>query len=504
MDFNRAKLLYRLISRNQRLADRRHPMFERNMVMKVFIYIFVAAWAVYLFCLGIIFFFIFKDSNLDAYDWINGGMVYFLAIDFFLRFGLQETPAQDVRPYKLLNIPTNFLLNVFLLRLGLRAYNAFWFFFLVPFAFLAVPPLFGFSGFIGFLLGWWLMFVFNSYWYLIWRTFINQRVYTVVIPILVYVALIYFGIFFDEHSQWLFYATLHLGREFIELNPLSFVLVFAAIVLMFFLNRKIQLHYVYKEISKDDKVKKVKSQEMKFLNRFGEIGEYIKLEIKSTVRNQVVRKQFLFGAFYMFMLCALFAFSDVYDDSPFMKIFICIYCFACLGTMTLTNIMCMEGNYMDGLMSRKESVFSLLKAKYYFNCMMMIFPLCSVIMPIVEDKLTVVTALGCMFFSTGVIFPFLFQLAVYNNNTIHLNEKLTRSGRSTKAQMIFSSVALFVPMGFMYMLMLILSESVASIVMLVIGVAGTFLHSVWLRHIYRRFMKRRYVNMAGFRDSRQL
>ncbi len=504
MYLNRVKLLYRLISKNQRIANRRHPMFERNMVFKVLTYFFVAFWAVYLAVLGIAFFFIFDGTNREAFDWINGGMIFILSIDFFLRFIMQETPAQEVKAYKLMPIPMNFLFNVFLVRSGLRGYNFFWFFFLVPFGFLAVPSFFGFSGLIGFLIGWWLMFVLNSYWYLFWRTWINQHTYILVAPVLCCAALIYFGIFFDEQCPWLFYATLRLGRGFVSFHPLSFVLVLIAIIPMFVVNKRILRHFVYQEISKDDKVKKVKSQEMRFLNRFGEIGEYIKLEIKSTIRNQVVRKQFLFGAFYMFLLCALFAFSDVYDNSAFMKIFICIYCFACLGTMTLTGIMCVEGNYIDGLMSRKESVLSLLKAKYYFNCMMMIFPLLSVIMPIVEGKLTVVTALGCLFFSMGVVFPFLFQLAVYNNNTIHLNDKLTRSGRSTKTQMIFSSVALFVPIFIMYLLMSLFSENIASVIMLVIGFIGTAMHPLWLRNIYRRFMKRRYINMVGFRDSRQV
>jgi hypothetical protein len=37
--------------------------------------------------------------------------------------------------------------------------------------------------------------------------------------------------------------------------------------------------------------------------------------------------------------------------------------------------------------------------------------------------------------------------------------------------------------------------------MLGVGLAGTLLHPVWLRNIYMRFMKRRYTNMMGFRDT---
>ena len=124
-------------------------------------------------------------------------------------------------------------------------------------------------------------------------------------------------------------------------------------------------------------------------------------------------------------------------------------------------------------------------------------------MPIFEGKLSVLEAVACLFFTTGVIFPFLFQLAVYNNTTLHLNEKLTKSGRSTKIQTIVSLAALFVPMFVMYVLITLLNTEIASSIMLLIGLAGTLFHPLWLRNIYMRFMKRRYINMAGFRDTMQ-
>ncbi|MBQ8736324.1 MAG: hypothetical protein IJY78_00615 [Bacteroidaceae bacterium] len=503
MDLKHALLLYSLISKNQRLADKRHPMFEKNLAMKIFVGIFIAFWAVYLFAFGILFYFIFEDTNYEAFDWINGGMIFFVTIDFFLRFGMQETPAQDIKCYKLLPISENFLLDVFLFRIGVRAYNLFWFFFLLPFGFLSVPEVYGFTGLLGYLIGWWLVFVLNSYWYLIWRTFINKSIFTIIIPVLVFAALIYFGIFHNEDNTWLFDFCLHVGRCFVNFDILSFLTIIAIIISLFFVNRYIQSQFIYSEISKSEEVTKVKTNEMSFLDRFGVVGEYVKLEIKSTIRNKVIRKQFLFGVIYMLLFSVLFAFTDVYDGVPFMKCFICMYCFACLGVMTLTNVMCMEGNYMDGLMSRKESVLSLLKAKYLFNSLLTLLPLIFAIMPMIEGKVTFVELLGCMFFTTGVVYPFLFQLAVYNNTTIHLNEKLTKSGRSTKMQTLFSSLALFVPMLVMFLLITFLSENIAGFVMFVIGLIGTIIHPLWLRNIYNRFMKRRYTNMSGFRDTRQ-
>ncbi|MBQ9641442.1 MAG: hypothetical protein IJV06_07765 [Bacteroidaceae bacterium] len=500
MNLQQAKTFYVLLSRNQRLRDRRHPMFEKNMAMRVFGYIFVAFWAVYLMMLGFVSYQMFDGGAMEAFDVVDGGMIFILALDFLLRFFMQETPAQDIKPYKLVPIPTRFLLNVFLLRMGLRIYNFFWFFFLIPFGLFAVVKYYGFIGLLSYLLGWWFLFVVNSYWYLLCRTFVNRNVYFFLVPLLVYAVLIFFGIFGSQ--PWLFNASVWVGRLFVTCSPLMYGLFFAVVTPLFLLNRKLQKASIYAEISKAEKVVKVKSREMHALDRFGEVGEYLKLEIKSTMRNSVIRKQFLTGFYCMLLFCLLFAFTDVYDTVPFMRIYICVYCFSCIGVMTLTVIMCAEGNYIDGLMSRKESILSLLKAKYYFNCALMLVPLLISLFPIVKGKMTVIDALGCMFFTSGMVMPFLFQLAAYNDSTINLNQRLTKGGHSTKAQMLFSSVALFLPMLVMYALVSFWDEQTASLTMMVIGIVGTALHPLWLRNIYGRFMKRRHAIMDGFRNSR--
>jgi len=510
MDLQRTLLLYKLISKNQRLQDRRHPMFEKNMAMKVFGYVVAAFWAVYLMVFGVSFYYLFEGGALESFDMIDGGLILFLAVDFFFRFGMQETPAQNVKQYRLMPISTNFLLNTFLARMGLRLYNLFWFFFFVPFSLLAIPQFYGISGMIGYLIGIWLLFVINGYWYLIWRTLINKHWWYVIAPLIFYGVMIYFGLIDDEYTQklWgegntqpLFYGSLNLMRWACQWNPLSFLILIATIIPLFLINRVMQGRAVYFEISKTDEVKKVKSRDFKFLDKFGEIGEYLKLEIKSVMRNAVVKKQFISAFICMIIFNSIFSFTDVYD-AAFMRVYILVYCFSCLGVMMLTSVMCPEGNYIDGLMSRKESVLSLLKAKYFFNCMLTLIPLLFCIMPIIKEKITVIEALGCLFFTTGCVFPFLFQLAVYNDSTINLNAKITKAGTNTKAQMLFSIAGLFVPMIVMYVLMLCFSKNVAAWCMFVMGLTGTALFPVWLRNVYDRFMKRRYKNMDGFRNSR--
>ena len=184
-----------------------------------------------------------------------------------------------------------------------------------------------------------------------------------------------------------------------------------------------------------------------------------------------------------------------------MQSFICLYDYIILGMTTLVCIMCYEGNYIDGLMSRRESIYELLRAKYYFNTLLLLLPLLIVMPLIVMGKVSLWMHLGYMFLTAGVLYPIIFQMAVYNNNTLPLNQKITGKQANTMQQII-SVVILFLPIGLEKLCVLALGDVWGYVLMIAIGVAGMAMHKLWLRNVYNRFMQRRYVNMEGFRSSR--
>ncbi len=490
--------IYKLISRNERLAIRRHPLVEQNRFMKVFVYIFTAFWAVYLMFFG------FGVGHIDGlsyeiFDVLDGCMVFFLAFDFLIRMTFQDTPAHRVKPYKLMPIPQQTAIDVFIVRIMSGGYNLFWLFFWIPFSFFAVRNFYGWGGFFAFNIGWVLLYSMNGLWFLLWMTKARKNAFIYVFPYLIYAALAFTGVI---GAEWLFNACIWLGRTFCTVNPLGFMIVLVLIALLFAFNRRLQNRCVYDEISNVESVKSVKANELNWLGRFGSIGEYLKLEIKSMKRNKVVRKSFLVGLFCVLMFSILFAFTDVYDNSVFMECFICVYCFACMGTITLTNIMCPEGNYIDFLMSRKESVFYLLKAKYYYNCVLLLLPFLFSLLPVFNEKILFMEVLGCMLFVAGCVFPFLFLQAVYNRQTMPLNVQMIAKGRNSKNQFFVSMAALFIPMILMTVLLNVFNRETASIVMAGTGLTGVLLSDLWLKSIYRGFMRHRYVNMEGFRQTR--
>lgn len=130
----------------------------------------------------------------------------------------------------------------------------------------------------------------------------------------------------------------------------------------------------------------------------------------------------------MLMFSLLLAFTEVYD-SGFMTSFICVYNFAALGIMTLGQVMSAEGNYLDGLMSRKESIYNLLRAKYYLNCLILLVPFLILTIPVAKGKISLLMVTSYMLFTSGFIFAILLQLAVYNKKTMPLNANVMRGNK---------------------------------------------------------------------------
>lgn len=491
--------LYKLLRYNQQLKDKRHPMFDRNRFMKFLAWFMFAYYAALMLLMGVMMPLGMRGQHTAAYHILDSGFFYILITDFWCRFALQETPAQQARDYSLLPIRRSFLMHTYLCRSMLSWGNLFWGFFLVPFGMIAVMPLLGFWAFVGWITGYWLLIVANSLMYQFVRALCMKHMMWFLVPLALHAGLVCLCTIPDTNVLRI--PCIHFMNAFAHWNILPFLAIIAIIAFWYWANYRLQSGMVYNEVAKKEEVELKHATQFSFLNRYGALGEYLKMEIKLRMRNKQVRMSFFVGLGAMLMFAFIQYFSDVYDGS-FMTSFICLYDYIILGMMTLITIMCYEGNYIDGLMARRESIYALLRAKYYFNALLVLIPFVILIPLMVLGKQSLWMNLGYMFFTLGVIYPLLFQMAVYNNNTIPLNQKITGKQGNTMQQII-SMLVLFLPIGLEKAAVLLLGDPGGYILLIAMGFIGIATHHLWLQNIYQRFMLRRHANMEGFRVSRQ-
>ena len=492
--------LFLLLHKNAKLSERRNVMFEANQYGKLVGYLMLGFFAIEFIVLGTIFGWLgVKD---DAPEMIFYFMPFLLLMDFGMRFMTQQTPLMLVKPYLLTPVSKYTAIECFLIRMLLDSGNLFWMVMFLPYLFIIWCGGVTTGLILGMLVLLHLMVLVNSQWYLLIRTLINQNILWWLLPAVLYGSLII--PFFVLPERMLDKALNAAGTILTDyaFSLHSCLVVLVLFILLFLINRHLQMALIYDEISKQEMTKMKHVSEFHALNRFGQIGEYLKLEIKSTMRNKAIRSRFIQGVCIILFFSLMIAFGSIYD-STFERNFWCLYAFIFFGTVNLTKVMCPEGNFIDMLMVHQENILTLLRAKYYFYCAILILPFLFCLIPVLMGKFSILMVLAYLLTATGPVYCMLFQMAVYNKTTLSLNDKIIgKNQMENKWQSIVSMIGFFVPIILVMFLQAVFNDEVAYVIMIIIGLAFTLAEPYWMRHIYRRMMLRRYDNLEGFHSTR--
>ena len=191
-------------------------------------------------------------------------------------------------------------------------------------------------------------------------------------------------------------------------------------------------------------------------------------------------------------------------DNAIMINFWCIYCFAIYSVTTLIKIMGQEGNYIDLLMIHRENIIALLKAKFWFYSAILLIPFIIMLPAVFTGKFTILMLLAYMSITAGLLHFVIFQLAVYNKQTLPLQQKMTAKGNFENGmQLVIEMIALFGPGAIAAIGFITIGETGTYIFMITLGLCFIVAHPLWIRNIYTRMMRRRYENLEGFHATVQ-
>lgn len=509
--------LFKALRHHRKLAEKRMIDLEKNKVAKYIMYFMTGLVVVYLLMFAVSFAMAANSiRTMSSVEFLCCLIPFIVLLDFCIRFMAQQTPSQIIKPYVLLPVPKYTCIDFFLGGQMINWSNLTWFIMIIPYCLMSVLFSYGFWACIGLLLFFWLLELCISQFYLIVRTLITDTLLWWILPIGVAILGILPGVkwaelfagnfkflkIFDFEDMFRFYGQAGTGIETGQVWP--YLMMLALLIALICINRPLQYSHVMKEVARVEKATVIKNpSNMKFLDRLGEIGLFLGLEFKTAFRNKNPRKQTITGIVLIVMLSLITIFTDAYD-SPYMRNFWCIYDFALFGIFGLVKVMANEGNYIDGLMVRKENILQILKAKYYFQCLILILPFTLCMAPVISGKWSIFMVLACGIFTAGFQFFLLFQLAVINRSSQPLNTKfISKNGmENNKWQFIIEMICMFVPVALLTLLQATLGVTWAYVTMIVIGIGFIATHNIWLRNIYNRFMRKRYENMEGFRATR--
>lgn len=493
--------LFRILKQHRNLSERRSPIFESNKAAKWIVGILSSTVMIYLVMFAIVFALDANESHrFTAMEYMAAQMPFVLIADFFARLMFQQTPSQLVKPYVLLPIPRYACIDSFILSSLLSWGNLLWFVLFVPFVLMSVVFSYGIFASVSFLVLSYLIILCSSQYYLICRTLFNNNIIWWVLPIGTFLAISLPWIWKGYTFFLRFYSPIMTGIEHGNLIP--HLTVLAVLTVLVIINRRLQYVSVWQELGKQ-KITKLKTvSEFSLFNRFDEVGEYLKLEIKLLMRNKNPRKTFLFAIALVLLISLIIAFTPIYD-SQFMTNFWCIYCFAIFGGMLLIKVMSYEANYIETLFIHKENILKLLRAKYYFFCMLLLIPFILMLPMVFTGKWNIAMLVAYGVFTAGCQYCLIMQMAVYNKQKIALDEKIVGKGgiENSYMQILTEAIAFLFPLAIIQSLEIIAGRYIAWSIMFTIGIIFIATHKLWLNNIYRRMMTRKYKNLEAFINS---
>ncbi len=485
--------LFILLLNNIRKRNSRSILSETNTAARVFTLIGMGIVCIYLIAMGVMTGLAAAEDNTFT---IVSFMPFVLLLDFAMRISMQQTPTIFLQPYLLLPVRRSDVISSYLWSSLLNPSNFIWLCLFIPYTVITVCGGTPATTAVAILFVCQALMLANCLCYLGVRTLAAINVLWWLLP----VGTIAIG---AAAGYAVGYENALLTLNEYGSSPAAAVFCIAAGALLFSADIRIISRTSYMTAASKSDIRIKSFPKETFFNRYGLAGEYIKLEIKSIMRNKSLRNRFLQSLLLIVIFCAMITVTATeeigYDDSM-----LCLYCFAIIGISNLSNMMGPEGNYIDLLMVHKENILTMLRAKYYLFCAVLLLPAVILIPTVVSGKFPPTMMPAYVFTVTGIQYPALFCLAAYNRQTLPLNSNIfSKTTTDALRPMLILLFVIVLPMAAVTLLTSILGNTAAFAVLTVIGLCSTLLSPLWMRGVYRLMMARRYINIEGFRATRE-
>jgi hypothetical protein len=438
-----------------------------------------------------------KFANDDPVSKFNSLVLAYLAIDLIIRQLMQKLPTVSFKPLLLQNIRRKNIANYLLVRSLLSLFNLLPFFLFVPtFIKLVIPAAGAFAA-----TAWVLSMVtlvLSSHFlgiYLKWRFNEAEYGFFILLGVLA-------GLFAINH-----YGIVDLSGgmgkllDLILANPALFLVLLALPVGFYFLNIRFLLSRMFIN-TLGAKQKEEKIRDYSWLDRMGETGRFISLELKLIWRNKRPRSVAMMTV--IFLLYGLLVYKDQHGQPPPEFIFI-------LGGILLVGMFSISygqffpawhSNYFSMLMCQRLTMKQFLRSFYMMvavisvTCYFLTLPYM-----LLQPKI-VYTHLAMLLYNLGVNIPLMFWIGLYSKKRLDLNQSSVMNYQGVGASQWIAGLPMMLgPMGLFFVTKLVFGAIGGYVVLGTLGFIGILFHSVIIDFFAKQYRKQKHQLIRNYKNS---
>ncbi|UCG27802.1 MAG: hypothetical protein JSV24_00150 [Bacteroidales bacterium] len=477
----------------------RSPNLSRDTRSNIFIGILVFIMILNFFFLGFFFNELLMEINPDKnpLHLFNSFILYYLLVDLFARLVLQSVPGLSIQPYLHLNIGKSVLSHYLLFKSLGSIFNYIPFAIVIPFSIrnLSNPDLPGFT--MSWIAGIFLFLLFNAYLAVyVKRRALDKPVFEIGLGALIILSGVfdYYNIYsVSEVSGYLFRHLL--------LDPVFIFIPLSILVLIYGINfhwLKEKLFIEQLESRKTSKESSIRG--FSFLDKWGEVGMYIQLEMKLIFRNKRL-KQALPGSLALLLLGFVIYRTEEYRDMMFFLVYMGIIFTGMFMIYYGQFVLAWESHYFDKILTERVDLLQYLKAKQrimQFSCIL--FYIIMLPFALFGDLILYVNT-AVLLFNLGINTLYLLWTGTSNRERLDLDAGyFTWQGKKGRQigiafMMIIFPLLVYLPVKF------ILNEYAGLIAVGITGIAGLLFSNTLLVKIKNRLMNLKYDMAEGYRQT---
>ena len=432
-----------------------------------------------------------------AVEAFSGLLLYMMLLALAMRYFMQSLGTINLLPYQTLPVKRNSIMNYILLKPMLGLENYVTLAFVIPFAtgYVSREPdaLCGIQ---------FVMIVVFLIWFNALTTSYLKRRFSATLWSLLGIFLFFGAIaaleFFAIFSLFAISKTVF---GFLFANPIGVAIVFLLPLGAYFLNKAFfRKHFYAESFDKNLAKKEEYSSQFSFMDRFGKIGELMRLHVIAFMRNKRLRSNLY--VLPIFLLYGLMFYSNLDNQSPGMLMFIGIFITGIFMLILGQFAISLNSTHFDAIMSKKITAREYIQSYYY---LMLFLCIASFIFTtpyfLYGQEIAIAQTVGFLY-NVGVNMTMLLLFNTFNDSRLELNAggAFSFQGVSMKSFYVMIPI-LIIPALILTITSAFGASNVGFWIIGSMGVLGIILTKPLLSLCEKQFLRKKYYLCEGFRKK---
>ena len=473
----------------------RSASFSKSIGAKIFIGLFALYFAACFLLIGIGSYWILKKQfpEQDPLVLVNSFLMYAIIGDLIFRYIMQKLPVMNIKPLLILPIQKSKIVHFILMKSSFSFFNILGLFFYIPFSVVLITEGYDVAGVLGWLAT--MILLIQSVNFFNFLVNKNNKVFGGLLTLLI------LG-YFVQYFNW-FDLPGFIGQGFDGVYQSSFLaIVFLALLIgLYVINYKQLRNEVYLDALISEQTKEVKSADLSFTEKLGDLAPFIKNDLRLMWRNK--RTKSSVWMIVMGLLYGLFFYPNPdYADKEFMYVLVGVFS---TGTFLINFgqfIPAWDSGYYNMLMSQNFKYERYLKSKFTIMTISVVALFVLGIPYVYFGWKVLLVHFAAMIYNVGVNTHVILYGGTFNRKKINLDEKAAFNFQGTGAvQWIIGIPLMLLPMAIFGLINWLISFEMATATITIMGFTGIALNKKLMTAITKKYIANKYVMIHAFNQE---